>query len=502
VSEEKNAMTAPRIAIGGFLHETNTFAPSKATYADFVDGGGSSRMAVGEEIFTHLKGVNAAIAGAIRVGEAEGWELIPTLFCGASPSAHVTEDAFERIAHDLLGMIAAAGPLDGVMLDLHGAMVTEHLEDGEGELLARVRALVGPDVPVAVALDLHANVTSRMVAEADILDSYRTYPHVDMTETGERTARALAAMLGGARPAKAMLRAPFLSAIAWQCTEMEPARSLYAELARIGAGVDAISFNMGFPAADFPECGMTVVAYGAGADAAARALMDAVEAAEPRFSGRVWSADEGVAEAMRLAAAGATRPVVLADTQDNPGAGANSDTMGMLRAMLAAGASGCIGNVFDPAAAALAHAAGEGAVIRLALGGKSGVPGDAPLEAEFTVEALSDGRFTATGPYYGGRVMNMGPSARLRLGDVRIALTSAKAQMADREMFRFLGIAPEAEAVVVVKSSNHFRADFAPIAETILVCAAPGPMAVDPATLPWTRLPAGLRPSAMAAPIE
>jgi microcystin degradation protein MlrC len=490
-------MTAPRIAIGGFLHETNTFGPSKARYEDFVDGGGSSRMAVGDAIMTSLRGVNAAISGMIDVGEAKGWDLIPTLFCGASPSAHVTEDAFERIAAQLLAMIEAAGPLDGVLLDLHGAMVTEHFDDGEGELLARLRALVGPDVPVAVALDLHANVTEAMVEHADLLDSYRTYPHVDMAETGRRAARALAGMLGGARPAKAMLRAPFLTAIAWQCTDMEPARELYADLARIGVGVEAISFNMGFPAADFPECGMTVLAYGNGAAEAAEALMDKVIAAEPRFTGKVWSTAEGVAEAMRIAAAGAARPVILSDTQDNPGAGADSDTMGMLRAMVDAGASGCIGNVYDPASAAQAHAAGQGATVRLSLGAKSGFPGDAPLVADFVVEALSDGKFIATGPYYGGRAMNMGPSARLRLGDVRIALTSAKAQMADREMFRFLGITPEEEAVVVVKSSNHFRADFAPIAEVILICAAPGPMAVDPATLPWTRLPPGLRRSAM-----
>lgn len=492
----------PRIAIGGFLHETNTFGPSKATYADFDGGSGYGHIREGEAIFEHLSSVNAAIAGAIHTGRAWGWDMVPTLWCAASPSAHVTEDAFERIAARLLDLIAQAGPLDGVFLDLHGAMVTEHLDDGEGELLARLRALIGPDVPVAVALDLHANVTPLMVEKADLLESYRTYPHVDMTATGARAATVLAQMVeSGERPEKAFLQAPFLTAISWQSTWGEPARNLYQRLEDIAQGQTAASFNMGFPAADFPDCGMSVLAYGPGAEAAARQMMDAVEAAEPDFNGPVWSAADGVAEAMRLAAT-ATRPVVLSDTQDNPGAGANSDTTGMLRAMLEAGASGAIGNLFDPAAAQAAHEAGEGAVLELALGGHSGVPGDSPMRRAYTVEKLSDGVFTAPGPYYGGRVMEMGPSACLRIDGVRIALTSAKAQMADRAMFSSLGIIPEREQILVVKSSNHFRADFTPISEAILVCQSPGPMAVDPATLPWRRLRRGLRLSPMGAPFQ
>lgn len=490
----------PRIAIGGFLHETNTFGPSPATFADFDGGSGYGPIRRGPEIFDDLSHVNAAIAGAISHGLAEGWDLRPTLWCAASPSAHVTRDAFERITTELIDRIAAESPLDGVFLDLHGAMVCDHLDDGEGEILARLRARIGPDVPVVVALDLHANVTPQMVALADLLDSYRTYPHVDMSETGARAARALDKMLGGARPEKAFLQAPFLTAIAWQSTWAEPARGLYERLGHLAQGCDSISFNMGFPAADFPDCAMSVTAYGAGAAVAARTLMDAVEAAEPAFRGRVYTPEEGVAQALRLIG-GARLPVILSDTQDNPGAGANSDTTGMIRALLAAGAPGAVGNFFDPAAATAAHAAGIGAEVRLALGGRSH-PGDTPLEADFTVEALSDGTFLAPGPYYGGRVLRMGPSASLRLGDIRIAVTSAKAQMADREQFRTLGITPEAEKILVVKSSNHFRADFQPHAHAILVCAAPGPMAVSPALLPWTRLRTGIRLEAMGQPFR
>ncbi|WP_209425259.1 M81 family metallopeptidase [Pararhodobacter sp. SW119] len=491
----------PRIAIGGFLHETNTFGPSKASYADFDGASGYGPIRHGDEVFAHLSNVNAAIAGAIAEGRARGWEMMPALWCAASPSAQVTEDAFERITGALIDRIAAAIPLDGVFLDLHGAMVTEHLDDGEGEILRRLRDRIGPDVPVAVALDLHANVTPLMFAQADLLESYRTYPHVDMIATGARAATVLAQMIEtGRKPEKTFLQAPFLTAISWQSTWTDPARGLYARLAEIAQDVTALSFNMGFPAADFHDCGMSVLAYGPRADGAAHAMMDAVAAAEPDFRGRVYSPADGVAEALRLAAH-ARRPVVLSDTQDNPGAGANSDTTGMIRAMLAAGAPGAIGNLFDPAAARMVHQAGTGATVRLALGGHS-QPGDTPLESEFTVEVLSDGTFPCPGPFYGGRVMQMGPSAALRIGDLRIALTSAKAQMADREMFRALGIPPEEEKIVIVKSSNHFRADFQPISEAVLVCAAPGPMAVNPATLPWRRLRPGLRLEPLGAPFN
>ncbi|WP_062763235.1 M81 family metallopeptidase [Falsirhodobacter sp. alg1] len=486
----------PRIAIGGFLHETNTFAPTKATYEDFVSGGGSGRMLSGTEIISELGHVNGAISGCIRYGQQQDWSLVPTLFAATSPSAHVTEDAFERIAGDIIDRIASAMPLDGVFLDLHGAMVTEHLDDGEGELLKRLRQKIGPDVPIVVCLDLHANVTDLMFRMADVLESYRTYPHVDMAETGLRGARALSRMLGGDRPAKAMRIAPYLSAIAWQCTTAEPARELYAKLAKLADDSHDVSFNMGFPAADFAECQMTVLAYGPKADGVADEMLAAVIAAEPQFCGKVWAPEEGVAEAIRLSGS-AKGPIVIADTQDNPGAGADSDTTGMIRAMVAADAAGAIGNLYDPEAALASHRVGERGALTIALGGQSGVPGDAPFIATFAVEALSDGNFIAAGPYYRGKKMSMGPSACLRVGRLRIVVVSAKAQMADRDMFRQVRIEPENEPILIVKSSVHFRADFEPIAAHLLTCAAPGPMAVDPKDLPWRHLRPGIRLGAM-----
>jgi microcystin degradation protein MlrC len=377
-------------------------------------------------------------------------------------------------------------------------MVCEHLDDGEGEMLARVRALIGPDMPLVASLDLHGNVTQRMVNEADALIAYRTYPHVDMAETGRRSQVYLAKILGGARHAKAFRQIDYLIPISWQATGMEPCRSLYAGLAEMESeAVPTLSFLPGFPAADFPDCGATVVAYGAtqaDADRAADSFATLVTAQEDAFAGEVLSPEDGVARAMAIADAGATRPVVIADTQDNPGAGGNSDTTGMLRALVAADAqNAAIGAIFGPQAAAAAHEAGEGATIRLAIGGQSNIPGDAPFLSEFTVEKLSDGQLIAAGPFYGGTRMDLGPSACLRIGGLRIVVASRKAQLADQEMFRFVGIEPRESAILVVKSSVHFRADFEPIAETILICAAPGPMPVDPAVLPWKRLRPGVR---------
>jgi microcystin degradation protein MlrC len=205
---------------------------------------------------------------------------------------------------------------------------------------------------------------------------------------------------------------------------------------------------------------------------------------------------------MRIAQT-ATRPVVIADTQDNPGAGADSNTTGMLRALVRNNAQrAALGNMVDPKAADAAHKAGLGAEIDIALGGSSGIPGDAPFSERFVVEALSDGKLVAKGPFYGGAPLNLGPSACLKIGDVRIVVTSRKAQMADQEMYRFVGIEPTEQAILVNKSSVHFRADFDPIAETILTCTAPGPMPVSPASLPFTNLTPGIRLEPLGRPFD
>src|ERR1700761_6992285 len=494
-----------RIAVGGFLHETNTFAPTKATYDDFVHGGGWPAMALGDGVLKTMRNINVGLAGFVEQAEANGWELVPTISCAASPCAHVTKDAYERIAKVLVDGIKAADPLDAVYLDLHGAMVAEHLDDGEGEILARVRKVIGKELPLVASLDLHANVTPEMVEHADALIAYRTYPHVDMAATGRACAEHLALLLKtGQRFAKAFRQLPFLIPISWQCTNDQPTKGIYQKLAALQSdAVPTLSFAPGFPAADFRDCCPSVFAYGrtqGDADAAADKIVAVIEGHEDDFDGRIYAPDEGVLCAMELAKT-AKKPIVIADTQDNSGAGGDSDTTGMLRALVRNKAQrAAIGVLCDPESAKAAHAAGEGATVTLALGGKSGIPGDAPYKETFVVEKLSDGNFLAPGPFYGGRLMKMGPSACLRIGDVRVVVASHKAQLADQAMDRYVGIEPTQQAILVNKSSVHFPADFEPIAGKLLICAAPGAMPADTSTLPWTRLRPGIRIKPNGAP--
>src|SRR5258706_7343196 len=456
-----------RIAVGGFLHETNTFAPTKATYDDFVHGGGWPAMAQGAQLLEKMRNINVGMAGFVPAAEAEGWELVPTIWCAASPSAHVTKEAYERVAKTMVDGIKAAGPLDAVYLDLHGAMVTEHLDDGEGEILARVRKVIGKDLPLVASLDLHANVTPDMVEHADALIAYRTYPHVDMSDTGRATAKHLALLLRTRqRFAKAFRQSPFLIPLSWQCTNDQPTRGIYQKLTAMQSdAVPTLSFAPGFPAADFPHWGPSVFAYGktqADADTAADELTKLIVGHEDDFDGRIFTPDEGVRHAMELAKT-ATKPIVIADTQDNPGAGGDSDTTGMLRALVRNNASkAAIGAIYDPASTKAAHAAGVGATVTLALGGKSGIPGDAPYQETFIVEKLSDGQFVAPGPYYGGRDMDMGPSACLRIGDVRVVISSHKAQLADQAMYRSVGVEPTEKAIPANQEPGHFLPAFRP----------------------------------------
>ena len=488
-----------RVAVAGFLHETNTFAPNLADMAAFRNGGGYVPITRGAAMIPAFAGVNLGLSGALSVAALRGWDVVPILWAGAIPSAPVTRNAFEAIASEIVAGLAAAGPLDGVFLDLHGAMVAAHIDDGEGEIARRVRAVIGPDVPIAAALDLHGNISRDFVQTVDVLVGFRTYPHVDMADTGAAAARLLDTLMQtGQRPCKAYRHMSYLVPIPFQSTDMAPADGLYAMLPQVeAAGAMSASLFMGFPAADIPDCGPVAIAFAptqAAADLAADSIAAAYAAAETAFDCVTYTAAEAVAKAVELTQGTGRGPVVIADTQDNPGAGGVSATTGMLRALIAADAQdAAIGLIVDPATAAQAHHAGQGGVARFCIGGHPGVPGDHPVQVEATVEHLSDGALHATGPYYGGTHLNLGPSACLRIGGVRVVVTTGIAQMADREMFRFVGIVPENQAILVVKSSTHFRADFAPIAQEILIARAPGPMPFDPADLPFTRLRDGLR---------
>lgn len=495
-----------RIAIGGFLHETNTFVSSRADIAAFQSGGGYPGLCFGQQVLEVLYGVNCGLSGFISAARAEN-ELVPLAWAVAVPSGPVTSDAYNTITGKITQTLTTSGDLDAIYLDLHGAMVTDNCDDGEGELLEAIRAVAGHEIPIIVSLDLHANVSQRMVDLADVLVSYKTYPHIDMADTGRRSYEILGAMLAnGKKPAKAFRQMSFLIPTVAQCTLMEPARTIYNELGRLerAEGVTSLSFNPGFPAADIIDCRPSVTGYGHDKDAVERAVSEIaamIADREPDFVFPLLSAHEAVREAMLHARIAA--PVVIADTQDNPGGGSSSDTMGILRALLDLGAeNAAIGLVADPLAAQAAHLAGVGRTITLSLGGRGGFTGDFPFAGEFLVEALSDGEVRMSGGLYGYGTGQLGKSACLRIGGVQIAVSSATSQMADQQMFRYVGIEPKDKSILVVKSTIHFRANFDPIAARTIVAAAPGGMIADPAALDWTSLAPDVRLSPMGRRFE
>lgn len=488
-----------RIAVAGFQHETNTFGATKAGFREFVEADAWPGLLEGKAVIAGTAGHNLPIAGFIDAARGvPEIGLVPLLWCAAEPSAPVTDEAFDRIAGMILEGLAEAGSLDGIYLDLHGAMVTESHEDGEGELLKRLRQAVGADLPIAVSLDFHANVSRTMVDHASALTIFRTYPHIDMAETGARAFTLLKCVIETGPLHKAFRQAPFLVPLTAQYTGTEPCAGLYGLLEAPLDKVVSSDMAMGFPAADIFDAGPSVVAYGksqSAAEAEAGRLLTALEAAETAFDPQLLPAQAAVQAAMAF---NGGKPVVLADVQDNPGAGATADTTGLLAALVAEGAQGALlGLLDDPEAAAKAHAVGLGNDFEAALGGKSRLPGLSPFAGRFRVEALSDGRFPFTGEMYHGSVAEVGPTALLRVldtdGDVRVAIGSKRCQCLDQAVFSHLGIDPAAQRILAVKSTVHFRADFEPIAGRILYAEAPGANPCRLESVGYKRLRPGVR---------
>ena len=493
-----------RLAIGGFLHESHSFAPLPTTYADFAAAGESPPLTRGAGLADALRTTSWPIAGAIAAAEAAGATLVPLTWATASPAKPVEDEAFERIAAMICADLSAAldqGPLDGIYLDLHGAMVVDSFPDGEGELLRRVRAVAG-DLPLTISLDPHCNLTAAMVERVDALVPFRTYPHVDMAFAGGQAMRLLIERIRRGRPwARAFRQVDFFIPVPAQCTlvaPMVPAMNARADIAA-RPGVAELAFCFGFPYADFADCGAAMAAYAdtpAEAEAAAADLLAWIDAHEATFRIEAVPATEAVAQAI-AAARTANRPVVIADGQDNPGGGGHGDTTGILAELVRQNAEGAVlGMINDPGCAAASHRAGVGAALNLSLGGKSD---GAPLAVTATVERLSDGHFTGTGPMAGGNPFALGPSALIRIAPgVRVIVVSSKMQALDQALFTHIGVQPKDCKILVLKSVVHFRADFGPIAERVILATAPGPVPVDPATLPFRHLRPGLRLRPMA----
>lgn len=476
-----------RIAVAGFQHETNSFSPVAADYAAFVQRTSWPGMTFDDAVREAVWGMNLAIAGFLEAATHAGHATVPVLWANATPSGPVTDHAFETIASALVSRIAHQGPWDAVYLDLHGAMVTASYLDGEAEILRRIRAVIGEHVPLVVSLDLHANVSPEMVALADCLSSCQTYPHVDLADTGRRCLSILQALWAGPGPrplCKAYLQPDYLIPIQAQTTFLEPAASLY-EFARILKDqyplIEA-SLTLGFGPSDTPHCGPAISVVGHAQDAvdrAARAMLQRLQEARSRFNQPLYSPEAAICRVSAMEGSGG--PVVLADLQDNPGAGGTGDTTGLLSALAAASCAGCVlGVLYDPESAALAHRTGAGNAATFTLGGKRGGPGSVPYTTEARVLHLAQGPFRATGPMYGGALMDLGKMALLQLPQgPKVVIGSVNTHTADQSIFRQVGIDPATQKLVALKSAVHFRADFQPIAREILVVSTPGTNAAD-----------------------
>ncbi len=462
-----------RFFVAMVSHETNTFSPISTDRRQFE----ARDLRYGGEILEAYRGTGTCLGGMIDGAAARDITLVPSLAASASPAGRVTKSFYTEARERLLADLRAAGPLDGVLLDLHGAMVVEGLDDGEGDLLAAVRATVGA-VPIAVTLDFHANVTRAMAETATLLHGYKTYPHVDMDARGrEAVARLTDVAAGRVRPTVAYRQPPMLPPIAGQLTTRGPMRRLsdLADAMEARPGVLSISIFAGFPLADIHDAGLSIYVVTDGDQARADALADELAAAAWALRREFLHTALPVKDAVARALALDGRPVVLADIADNTGGGAAGDTTEILRELLRVGArSATVACLWDPQAVRACLDAGVGATVSLAVGGKVDPRHGAPLAVTGRVRTLSDGRFVHKGPMFRGLEGRLGPTAVLDVNDVKVILISHRWQTLDPEMIRFVGIDPLGEKILVVKSSIHYRAAFEPIARAILEVDAPG----------------------------
>lgn len=482
-----------RIVLGLMRHETNTFSPLPTPIEDFDRRGPTGGPVTGQAAVDTYRGTNSPAAAFIDHADEAGAEIDFAIAANASPSGPVTRDAYETIADTIVAAIEKG--CDAAFLDLHGAMVSEHLDDGEGELLRRIRA-VAPDLPIAVALDFHTNMSAAMVDNATVITGYRTYPHIDMYETGARAARTiLKALNGDVRPVTVWRSLPMLTHMLRQTPAGQPMKDIMdlAISAEAGGYVLNASVFGGFPLADIPHVGLSAIVIGDGDAAPAEAMLDRLLAmAWERRADFVFEGEplgKSIARARELDGG----PIVLADHGDNCGAGGCQDNMTVLGEVIRQGLDDVVAGPFcDPQSVAEMIDAGIGAEVTLNLGGKMDTPAmglkGEPLEVTGTVKNITDGCFTVTGPMSTGSVLKMGRTAVLDTGPLEIVVSEGRNEPFDIGCFTHAGIDPAQKRFVLVKSRQHFRAGFEPLARHIVLVAGPGVCSSDYDLFPFENL--------------
>jgi len=466
------------IITGGISHETSTFTLVPTTWQSYRE-----RFYLhGPEILNTFRGTNTPIGGFIEGAETHGFDLVPTVFAEAHPSGPTPRDIFDALLAELLQQITELGSIDGVLLDLHGSMVVDDLDeslgldDPEGYIMAAIRDLVGPAVPILAQLDIHANVSPQMVEAADVLIGRETYPEIDMAERGRECADVLVRILKeGLRPTMALHQIPMMWGMN-QVTAHLPMREAIAELHRIKAqpGVICGSIATCYPLADVPHMGASVYIVTDNDQALAQTYADQLG---------TWLFDRradwhfhmpSTREALVQAEAEGRYPVMFADRNDNTGGGSPGDSTGQLHTFIEAGLQdACVLYIVDPEAVAQCQQAGVGATLSLAVGAKSSPLQGQPVPMTAEVVALSDGHFSYDGPMYAGLAGTMGPSAHIKQGGVHVLLVSQREQPFDTAFARTLDLDARQMRYLGIKSAAHFRAGFEAWAGAIYVVSEP-----------------------------
>lgn len=460
-----------RIAAGGISHESSTFVNRPTTLSDFEEDKGVFR---GVDMIERFRGSNICTGGFIDGAAKHGFELVPLLWTFAYPSGVIRHADYLTLKNEFLDHLRRAdadSPLDGVLLDLHGAMVVEGIDDGDGDIIAAVREVIGPKRPIIVTQDLHGNHTRRRVAEADALIGFDTYPHVDMAERGREAADLIVRTIRGeVSPTAALHQIPLLWSAACQVTAHPPIDEAFQLVHEIEKrpGILSVTLATGFPWADVPEVGASVIVVADGDAALAQATADELGAwiweRRQRWNRKPPTTRAALEEGERLG----KYPIMLADQADNTGGGAPGDSTEVLRTFLDLKLKDAlILYMVDDAVAKQAHQAGVGKRIAVSLGGKSDPAQGTPIEIEVEVVAVTDGAFAYDGPMYAGLTGNMRCSAWLRKEGVSIVVVSAREQPFDQAFARTLGIDCAAMRYIAVKSAVHFRSGFEKIAGSI-----------------------------------
>ncbi len=486
-----------KILSAEFAHETNTFNIYPTTLEHFA----KRLLLDGQQAVAKLGTNNTELAGLLEVGAEHNWRIEHCFSASAGPGGKVTRHAFEEILKPLTARFAEQW--DGVFLMLHGAMVTDFCDDGEGEILRRVRAALGPDIPIAVTLDPHANVTVQMCQLAQIIVSYNTYPHVDIHETGKRAAQILQrTLLGEIHPLTLRAHRPMLEEINGGRTDIGPMLERHA-LAREHekhADIYAVSVNAGFASADIIELGPTVLICCQGDMKAhqgkAEAIADDIWDRREQVLNDYYSCTEAAEIASKWSVADNTGPLVIADYADNPGAGAYGDSTALLEALLQSDIkNACFGPIVDPKTVSELKSAQLGAQVKVNLGGKTEPSmGGGPLCVTAQIIWQGNGLVTGSGPIIGGLKKDFGDCVVLKIKDIEVLVVSIAQQILDLSQFQTFNIDPQLKSVVALKSMQHFRAAFEPIAAKVIVCDSGALCTVDYSVLNYEKVPRPIYP--------